>query len=175
MPLGAIQNFYVDGLTEADRSKEFRCPIRGDEMIPVLPKEDVAVHFRHKNNEAHGEPETSQHIFGKRSVWRKAIDLGLESSLEARVGGNIADVVVEKVVVEVKRREGMGGEGEQREAGTLSGLSALLCPAGTQGLSLFPLSSPPFSFFSRFPFKSEFFLLLSLPPYRGCGALWGLQ
>lgn len=102
MPLRAIQNFYADDLTEADRSKEFRCPICGDEMIPVLPKEDIAVHFRHKNNEAHGEPETSQHIFGKRSVWRKAIDLGLESSLETRVGENIADVVVEKVVVEVQ-------------------------------------------------------------------------
>ena len=76
-------------LTEADRGKHFKCYAceflhkENSDMTPVLPKEDIIQHFRHKVKTEHGnEPETTQHLQAKQHVYNKFKALGYEVDVE---------------------------------------------------------------------------------------------
>lgn len=60
----------------------------------VLPTCNIINHFRHKNGKFHGEPETHEHIVGKKLIFDTLQLLGVTPSIEARVGKRIADIFV---------------------------------------------------------------------------------
>lgn len=97
MPLKAILDenpFYGWDLTERDRGKDFKCPHCDDRLIPVIPTSHIIKHFRHKNNEAHGEPETPEHLAGKQYILDLANKFGMTAEPEEKVGWHICDVLV---------------------------------------------------------------------------------
>ena len=66
-------------------------------MHVVLPQENIIKHFRHVNEDAHGEPETQEHIEMKSFIY----NLLLCTVMEKKVGNRIADVVEgDQLVVE---------------------------------------------------------------------------
>jgi competence CoiA-like predicted nuclease len=87
----------ADQLTKENRGNKFFCPICGDELIPVIPKEDIIRHFRHKNNEAHGEPETPEHLEMKQIVRNVLENNGNSADVEVKIGDNVADVLAAKL------------------------------------------------------------------------------
>ena len=92
MPLRALldkEPFLAWELTEKHRGSPFKCPICDDDMIIVLPQSGIIKHFRHVNEEAHGEPETSEHLEMKNFIY----NLLLCTELEKKIGHRIADVV----------------------------------------------------------------------------------
>jgi competence CoiA-like predicted nuclease len=96
MPLRAMddgQEFFAWDLSEQHRAIHFTCPICEDQLIPVLPQENIINHFRHKNEEAHGEPETPEHLAMKQQL--KDI-LGSDCEIEVRIGDNIVDALYKK-------------------------------------------------------------------------------
>ena len=102
MPFVANRNktrFYAYKLEEHHRhSKEFTCPICDDQFSVVLPiNSDVQPHFRHLNNEAHGEPESAEHLDMKYYIKQIANTHGLNAEWEVKIKddfSHIADVVI---------------------------------------------------------------------------------
>jgi len=99
MPLKALVDaipIYAWDMDETNRGKPFKCPHCPDTLILVLPTCDIIKHFRHKNNEAHGEPETPEHLNGKKLLlnWFKVH--GVMCEPEVRVGQHICDVSMEQ-------------------------------------------------------------------------------
>ena len=103
MPLKALVEsapVYAWDMEEADRSKSFKCPHCPDDLILVLPTHSIIKHFRHKNNEAHGEPETPEHLAGKQFIVNCLKNVGFDAEPEVRIDGHICDVLAK-----VKHRE----------------------------------------------------------------------
>jgi len=73
-------------LREEDRhSTDYRCPICGDDFSIVLPKHsNITPHFRHRTKQAHGEPESPDHLEMKKFFYDKAKERGLDVELEYR-------------------------------------------------------------------------------------------
>lgn len=99
MPLRALldgEDFFSWNLTEDDRTLPFKCPICDDNMIPVLPQQDIIKHFRHKNEEAHGEPETPEHLEMKNAIYNSLTcnEPDPDIKIENPVGFRIADVIM---------------------------------------------------------------------------------
>lgn len=92
MPLKAV--FYSWDLNESCRKLAFKCPHCEETLIPVMPQELIVKHFRHKSGKFHGEPETSEHIAGKKLIYDTLQCLGVAPSIESRVGERIADIFV---------------------------------------------------------------------------------
>lgn len=97
MPLKALCNgqpLYSWNLNESHRRLGFSCPHCDDELILVLPVCDIIKHFRHKNNEAHGEPETPEHLDGKQHLINCLNEIGIKSEPEVKIGETICDVFI---------------------------------------------------------------------------------
>ena len=107
MPLKAITKNEEEAFSwKLDKSihkdTDFYCPYCGDEMIPIFPKKNIIQHFRHKNNEAHGEPETKEHLALKKRIYeeikahcnKKDIVVELEEKIKSRFEKKFADIYV---------------------------------------------------------------------------------
>jgi hypothetical protein len=65
-------------------------------MIPVIPKTHIIKHFRHKNKNEHWEPETYEHLEGKKFFYKnipKCYDPEIEKIISDGNKKQIADVV----------------------------------------------------------------------------------
>jgi len=97
MPLRALRNnedFFSDDLTEKDRKQYFECPNCTSKLIPIIPKQNIIKHFRHKEGTSHYEPETEEHFTGKNELKLIANSLGFKAITEYRIGNHITDVFV---------------------------------------------------------------------------------
>ena len=92
MPLKAV--FYSWDLNESCRKLAFKCPHCEETLIPVIPQELIIKHFRHKSGEFHGEPETPEHVAGKKLIYDTLQCLGVAPSIESRIGERVADIFV---------------------------------------------------------------------------------
>lgn len=54
-------------------------------MVIILPQQNIIKHFRHVNEEAHGEPETPEHLEMKKYFYRLCIDCGVPVEIEKLV------------------------------------------------------------------------------------------
>ncbi len=91
--------FYAYQLEELHRhNKEFSCPICDDQFSVVLPiNSGVQPHFRHLNNEAHGEPESAEHLDMKDYIRKTAQNHGFKAEWEIKISddfSHVADVVI---------------------------------------------------------------------------------
>lgn len=97
MPLKALldnQPFYGWSLDESYRKSDFSCPFCEVKMIPVLPSHDIIRHFRHKEDSCQHEPETKEHINGKKYLYDLLKARGYKTELEVKLGWHICDVLV---------------------------------------------------------------------------------
>jgi competence CoiA-like predicted nuclease len=99
MPLRALLNekdFYADELTEAHRQESFLCPVCKERFIIVLPIQNRLKHFRHpKGSKSHYEPETEEHLNGKKVLLNIATKLGFTAKTEVAIGEHVCDVLIE--------------------------------------------------------------------------------
>ncbi len=97
MPLRALhdnKDFFADRLTESNRKDVFHCPNCTSRLIPIIPKQGIIKHFRHKDGKSHYEPETAEHLNGKQVLFNIASKLGLNAIPEYRIGEHVTDVFV---------------------------------------------------------------------------------
>lgn len=100
--------FYSFNLKEKDRDRNFVCPVCGNEMIPVLPEEAIIKHFRHKEGEAHGEPESKTHLEAKKYFFNKLKEDNYFDSaeIEREIGDQLADLFFikdgKKIAIEIQ-------------------------------------------------------------------------
>jgi competence CoiA-like predicted nuclease len=98
MPLKAIVNgnhFYSWTLAEEHRKLNFSCPYCKEKLVPVIPKQNIIKHFRHKTGTYHGEPESPEHEQGKQTLLNLLSHSGMKAEPEVKIGPNIADVFAE--------------------------------------------------------------------------------
>jgi len=99
MPLRALyegKDFDADDLTEEHRKQKFLCPICNMQFVLVLPSIGRIKHFRHpKGGSSHYEPETEEHLRGKRSLMDIAKKLNLSAKTEVKIGKHVTDVLIE--------------------------------------------------------------------------------
>jgi hypothetical protein len=99
MPLRALldgKDFYSDDLTEAHRKNAFFCPICKMHFIIVLPIQGKIKHFRHPiGGASHYEPETEEHLNGKKVLMEISRKLGLIAQTEVMIGNHVTDVLIE--------------------------------------------------------------------------------
>ncbi len=89
MPLRALLNgadFSAEDLTESNRRQKYLCPNCPSDLIPVIPKKDIIRHFRHVNGKSHYEPETTEHLSGKKALLQICQKLGLRAIPEFGIG-----------------------------------------------------------------------------------------
>ena len=99
MPLRALfdgKDFYSEDLSESHRKNIFLCPICKMRFVIVLPRENRIKHFRHpKGGFSHYEPETEEHLNGKKVLMEIATKLGLKAQTEVMIGNHVTDVLID--------------------------------------------------------------------------------